>query len=1225
MKNHRAEVAHSLERLESPFVENELLVRETGDEWKARASTLAAESPFLRTFESVVAEAAPGEASSGFELETAAGLRDKLTHLSLFPHWVKKDGKDVEVTRSVMDPGIYDGPVKYKIALDLQKCLNAVMDTDKFRHIRATLVDLTKDVTKPEFAGFHHKQPVFAASVPKMAAMLAVFQMRHDLRVAQKDKPAKTLAELYSRMRDDWAATVHDPGGAATKFSGGISLRGKLVLVGGWPVALVDSKGQVLPRSPRLEKMFADVPAGNPVGIDFSSTGEDKAKLRELIKAFRPDVPATWKDLDSLGFLERLRITMGGMVQASNYTTSTIVADVGFPYIASTLLQTGLFDLDRNGGLWLGVDYWGTSWRAAPGGGAIQNATAGSAAALMTLLVQRRFADALSSSEMRTLIQKTPLTATHPQLVSWFEAGLEDLPGRGNIKTALSKLGVLTGIDDCAYFEREVDDGKGRKLLLRYVAVALRARVKEELKALILELDKCILANNKLTPADGGHREEHEADLPYALSEAPSAGPFALEEEDIGPESESGPEPITEEEAGIIGGRDDRVPVRDSLAIPFRWICRIWAQKRIKTPGHEEKRGLAPAGTGLLISPRHVLTAAHVLRGVEEKGSVVEEQEAFHVEVAPAANGGKTPFGRIEATSWELAPKWNPAAHSSQHDYAVITLKEAVGDKTLEAWKGQSLCFWGSPTCGADTSVDALPSALAKKLIGTRVLTAGFPRVKKGEMWCAFGKFSAGAATDAHLIKQGIVEDWSKKAGVFFVTADATEGQSGSPVWVVDGRKRYLIGILVSVGEKDYNTALNLREEVVRQILSWTGQTSAGETEVPFEQPEWLQEESAGAVTEPTTQPEIDESEVWDEAQEGRFDTETEYETGEHSETLEVEDLWDEEHRDSRDDEESVVIQYDAPDTTTQVVAVGERVTIDLAKTSFAAKLDKVKWTIPGRVVRRYDGTVNDSKLFELTDSDLEQPKISFFWVDPGDGRNVYATVKTKSGAVEVFLAPFDVKGPKLDRFTAKTGITQIEKRAGLTGMRFGRILPRGKEGIRWEWQVTMPATHAGFVKDVQTVLNDRWKIQRLRPGGTATRKLVWKHPKKTDPNVQLDGHDGTEAVYTGGIHGVKIDAGKSSIDIKTSDSPHTSIERLDKTVSVNDQFTYYIMFKPATAKAEDAIWVPVAKAKWFWKATAKDRVLRAEKMKPDFQMATTDFPIYESNAAENEWQEVSP
>lgn len=72
-------------------------------------------------------------------------------------------------------------------------------------------------------------------------------------------------------------------------------------------------------------------------------------------------------------------------------------------------------------------------------------------------------------------------------------------------------------------------------------------------------------------------------------------------------------------------------------------------------------------------------------------------------------------------------------------------------------------------------------------------------------------------------------------------------------------------------------------------------------------------------------------------------------------------------------------------------------------------------------------------------------------------------------------------------------------------------------------------------------------------------------------------------------------------------------------------------MFKPATDKAQDAIWVPVATATWFWKATAKQRDKKwvlsqpKPKMEPSIDMATMAFPMYETNAFENEWQQVSP
>jgi hypothetical protein len=93
-----------------------------------------------------------------------------------------------------------------------------------------------------------------------------------------------------------------------------------------------------------------------------------------------------------------------------------------------------------------------------------------------------------------------------PGTGSWFEVGLRSL---GPLKTLLAKVGLAGGgADDCAYIEREVDDGKGGKKTLCYVAVGLRAKRGSDLENLIRELDKCILANNGLKPEHGGHPKE---------------------------------------------------------------------------------------------------------------------------------------------------------------------------------------------------------------------------------------------------------------------------------------------------------------------------------------------------------------------------------------------------------------------------------------------------------------------------------------------------------------------------------------------------------------------------------------------------------------------------------------------------------------------------------------------------------------------------------------------
>jgi hypothetical protein len=474
---------------------------------------------------------------------SAEALSKNLSHFSLLPHFVEVNGKELPLTPAAMDPGIYDGAEQYKIAPRLQECLKTVMamEKGKFRHIKVALVDLTKNVMQPEFAAsFDHREPVFVASVPKIAPMLAAYQLRHDLRVGSKQKPVKTLDDLFGLVRADWADTQRDPKTKATPFTLGVSClgtppcQGKLVLVQGQKINLNE------PKAPRLKDVFA-----NTVPIDFKSTGENKAKLKSLINQFNQaseDLDEARKKLaeekkkgnlmrvtearrecterlqefeqkkakiSALGFLERMRVMIGGLVPASNFATSTIIRDVGYLYMASTLLQSGLYDTNRNGGLWLSADYWGRCWNISGrcwsgplGRGFVQNATAGSLAAFMTLLLQGRLVSRDASVGMQRLMKKAP-NPTHSGTFSPFKQGLKRLPNKGSLKTVLSKIGVAGGgIDDCAYIEREVDCGQDKKwkLTLRYVAVGLRAKSETELKTLILELDKCILANNRTTP-----------------------------------------------------------------------------------------------------------------------------------------------------------------------------------------------------------------------------------------------------------------------------------------------------------------------------------------------------------------------------------------------------------------------------------------------------------------------------------------------------------------------------------------------------------------------------------------------------------------------------------------------------------------------------------------------------------------------------------------------------
>src|SRR5262245_4225706 len=467
-------------------------------------------------------------ANEGLGESKTEELSKKLKLLSLLPHFTVVSGKDAPLTPGIMDPGIYDRSENYKIEPKLQDCLKDVMKRANFRPIKVALVDLTKGRMRPEFAGsFDHKQQVFVASVAKIAAMLAAFQPRQDLRFARRMKGGdKTLAEMFASVRDDWAATQRDPG--------------KLVLGKGARIDLKD------PKSPQLENNFGP---RWPLAIEFNRTWETEAQLwtiadellltkeyealnkakegwaaavskgaaaraaawkkleeanQELANAKLTKQPQGRKKFDALGFWERLGITVAGR---SDYAASTIVRDLGFPYIASTLIQSGVYDPRRGGGLWLGADYGPIVWQGAPAGGDAVSATAGSLAAFMTLLAQKRLVSPEASAEMQFLMEKVP-SVHFPGYGSWFNEGLVNgLGQRAALKRVLSKVGqARNGADECAYIEREVNDGKGGKKLLCYVAVGLRAKVDgSTLQQLIIELDKCILANNGLKPEHGGH------------------------------------------------------------------------------------------------------------------------------------------------------------------------------------------------------------------------------------------------------------------------------------------------------------------------------------------------------------------------------------------------------------------------------------------------------------------------------------------------------------------------------------------------------------------------------------------------------------------------------------------------------------------------------------------------------------------------------------------------
>ena len=143
-------------------------------------------------------------------------------------------------------------------------------------------------------------------------------------------------------------------------------------------------------------------------------------------------------------------------------------------------------------------------------------------------------------------------------------------------------------------------------------------------------------------------------------------------------------------DAEIIG-TDDRVHVADTNVVPWRWVCAV--DLPLDDPG-------ASRGSGVLVGPRHLLTAAHVLpRGDPDK--------LVKVRISPARNGDNAdhPFGAYSIR--RVRYPWRNV------DLALVTL-----DRELPA----ALGFWGH-----DPAQAQLRALARDDLIDKRVTVSGYP------------------------------------------------------------------------------------------------------------------------------------------------------------------------------------------------------------------------------------------------------------------------------------------------------------------------------------------------------------------------------------------------------------------------------------------------------------------------------------------------------------------
>lgn len=213
--------------------------------------------------------------------------------------------------------------------------------------------------------------------------------------------------------------------------------------------------------------------------------------------------------------------------------------------------------------------------------------------------------------------------------------------------------------------------------------------------------------------------------------------------------------------------KDTRQRITPTTVEPFRHVCQIKGSLPDPT---QRGASITLAGTGTLVAPNKVLTAAHVVYRRDHK------KFAQDVRVVPAKDGTGTgprhePYGSAVAVRLDVPPDYlsGSVAVAAANDYAVITLAERVSDRRpRDPELGTEPLGWWRRLVAASEGL------LQRNL---EINNAGYPGDKGGNR--LYHTRNTLADTTPYFL---------------LYLNDTATGQSGGPLWL-PGDQRPLIGV----------------------------------------------------------------------------------------------------------------------------------------------------------------------------------------------------------------------------------------------------------------------------------------------------------------------------------------------------------------------------------------------------------------------------------------------
>jgi len=228
--------------------------------------------------------------------------------------------------------------------------------------------------------------------------------------------------------------------------------------------------------------------------------------------------------------------------------------------------------------------------------------------------------------------------------------------------------------------------------------------------------------------------------------------------------------------------------VSNTFDVPFRWVCKLQVEE-----SHAKGWAEMEPATGVLVGPRHVLTAAHALDPYYKKPT-----GQWRIIVRPAFDGSRDLGEEISSdvrVSKGWREGWKDVTDPGAYDYGMIILPSDISSKPREELKDNPLGHWGHPTLGYKTLFTPLK---AEYLEGKSIYCAGYPRGMKRAMW-------VGSGMPSHILFRTGKKIVRRKRGMNHTAlaslGEDARGMSGGPVWLKTDSTLYLVGINTSISQ----------------------------------------------------------------------------------------------------------------------------------------------------------------------------------------------------------------------------------------------------------------------------------------------------------------------------------------------------------------------------------------------------------------------------------------